>query len=270
MKLLVSTPHKLILVDSRSGFQTIVESHRTEYYGISWSPDGRTLCLGHSDVENSSLLTTDSYMDSERGWLSYGSMTGPPCLSQAHQILCDGDRVIATNTGRNCITVFRTDDWFYRNYWFDEVLWDRKGKNKCGQHLNSLFLYKGQLWVVAHNHDRKSDVICCDWPSLALIRRVSTQALMAHNIWITPASQIVICDSMRQISPTDAMGPWDSITNPIICVTRPRFCTRRVSDKRERAWAKPLAALEGSTVSEAIMNQRLRARVVRAFRGGHL
>lgn len=197
MKLLVSTPHKLILVDSRSGFQTIVESHRTEYYGISWSPDGRTLCLGHSDVENSSLLTTDSYMDSERGWLSYGSMTGPPCLSQAHQILCDGDRVIATNTGRNCITVFRTDDWFYRNYWFDEVLWDRKGKNKCGQHLNSLFLDKGQLWVVAHNHDRKSDVICCDWPSLALIRRVSTQALMAHNIWITPASQIVICDSMR-------------------------------------------------------------------------
>ena len=87
----------------------------------------------------------------------------------------------------------------------------------------------------------------------------------------TSASMLcwVICDSMRQISPTDAMGPWDSITNPIICVTRPRFCTRRVPDKRERAWAKPLAALEGSTVSEAIMNQRLRARVVRAFRGGH-
>ena len=27
------------------------------------------------------------------------------------------------------------------------------------------------------------------------------------------------------------------MTSPIICVTRPRFCTRRVPDNRDRAWA---------------------------------
>ena len=198
MQILVACPKKLLLVETDSGNISLVESHRPEYYGISWSEDGQELCLGHSGVENSTLSSIESYMDSERGWISIGEREGPAALSATHQVLCVRDRIVATNTGRNCITVFRTDDMFYRHYWFDDVLWDRKGtKNRCGRHLNSLFLKDESLWIVAHNHDRGSELLQCSWPDMKLVDVQPTMALMAHNIWITDEGQRILCDSMR-------------------------------------------------------------------------
>jgi hypothetical protein len=137
-------------------------------------------------------------MDSERGWLSYGQRQGPPSLSVAHQILCAGDRVIATNTGRNCITVFRTDDWFYRHYWVDQIRWDRMGReNPCGRHLNSVFLRDDRLYVIAHNHDRGSEIVRLTWPEMDVVSIDRTSTLMAHNLWLTDEGQMIVCDSMR-------------------------------------------------------------------------
>lgn len=198
MKLLVSTPRKLLLVDANTSAQHIVESHRPEYYGITWDATGTQLVLGHSGLENSSLTTLESYVESECGWVSFGRSRGPSILSATHQVLTAGDRVIATNTGRNCITVFRTDDWFYRHYWIDDVRWDRKGRDdRCGRHLNSLFLHSDQLYAIAHNYDRGSEIIRFFWPEMEVIRITQTSAQMAHNIWITEDNQKIICDSMR-------------------------------------------------------------------------
>ncbi len=198
MKLLVSCPRKLLLVDSCSADVQLVEADRPEYYGISWSEDGRSLCLGHSGVENASLGTLQSYMDSELGWISYGAAQGPPTLSATHQILCVGDRVITTNTGRNCVTVFRTDDWFYRNYWIDDIRWDRKGReDSCGSHFNSLFLRDGLLYVIAHNHNRGSNVVRLSWPEMEVVGIDKTTTLMAHNVWPADNGELLVCDSMR-------------------------------------------------------------------------
>jgi hypothetical protein len=198
MQLLVSCPRQLLWLDTVRGEIRTVEADRPEYYGISWPEHGRHLCLGHSGVENASLQSLESYMDSERGWLSYGQHQGPRSLSAVHQILCAGDRVIATNTGRNCITVFRTDDWYYRHYWIDQIRWDRMGReNPCGRHLNSVFLQDGLLYVIAHNHDRGSEVVRLAWPELDVVGIDRTSTLMAHNLWLTDEGQMIVCDSMR-------------------------------------------------------------------------
>ena len=198
MKLLVACPRKLLLVDAQAGDIQLAETHRPEYYGISWPEHGRSMCLGHSGVENASLTTLQSYMDSELGWISCGQMQGPPALSATHQILCAGDRIIATNTGRNCLTVFRTDDWFYRHYWIDGIRWDRKGReDSCGSHFNSIFLRDNVLYVVAHNHSRGSKLIRLAWPEMEILGVDSTTTLMAHNVWVTEQGEVIVCDSMR-------------------------------------------------------------------------
>jgi hypothetical protein len=198
MKLLVACPRKLLLVDCTSSDVQLVETHRGEYYGISWTEDGRSLCLGHSGVENASLSTLETYMDSEWGWISYGEVQGPAALSATHQVWCAGDRVIATNTGRNCLTIFRTDDWFYRHYWLDDVRWDRKGREDlCGSHFNSVFLQDDVLYVVAHNHNRGSSLIRLAWPEMRILSTHRTTTLMAHNVWATSDGELIVCDSMR-------------------------------------------------------------------------
>ena len=79
MKLLIACPRKLLLLDTESAKHQVVESHRPEYYGITWDESGRDLILGHSGIENSSLLSLESYVESERGWVSYGQQRGTIC-----------------------------------------------------------------------------------------------------------------------------------------------------------------------------------------------
>lgn len=196
MKLLVATPSRLLLVDTETRSTAVVESRRPDYYGISWTLDGRHLCLGHSGTDCHAIHSAEDYMESEVGWVSVGSRNGPPVLSAPHQILCAPGSVVAVNTGRNALTVFRDDDLFYRHWWLDGVRWDRKGRGwMCGSHLNSLAMHDGQLFLLTHNWDRGSEVIRLSWPGLEVVGREKTIAYQAHNVWPT-ADGVVVCNSM--------------------------------------------------------------------------
>ena len=198
MKALVACPIRLLQVDLDSSEIGLLESDRSEYYGVSWPYSGRELCLSHSGQDHATINTLESYIDSEVGWLSLGARTGPIGLSAPHQIVCTDAHVVATNTGRNCVTVFQQDNFFSRNYWFDDVRWDRKGThNCCGSHLNSVYLHNQRLYVVAHNFDRGSDVLELRWPDMKLVKRYRTTALAAHNVWVTDDQRLIICDTMR-------------------------------------------------------------------------
>ncbi|MCA9198427.1 MAG: hypothetical protein KDA87_12860 [Planctomycetales bacterium] len=198
MKALVACPLHLLEVDLDTHAVRRVESHRPEYYGVSWSHAGDRLILSHSGLNNEKMASLESYMDSEVGFLSTNGVAGAIGLSQPHQIVCTEQHVIATNTGRNSLTVFRQDDGFYKNIWIEDAKWDRKGKeNCCGSHLNSVFLKDDQLFVLAHNFDRGSDVIILSWPDLQLIKRWKTKSLQAHNVWVTATDQVLVCDTMR-------------------------------------------------------------------------
>jgi hypothetical protein len=185
----------VLLVDTETRATAVIEAHRADYYGISWTLDGRYLCLGHSGIDCHAIHSAEDYMDSEVGWVSVGARDGPRVLSAPHQILCAPGAVLAVNTGRNSLTVFRDDDLYYRHWWLDGVRWDRKGRGwTCGSHLNSVALHDGQLYLLAHNWDRGSELIRLSWPELEVIGREKTTAYQAHNVWPTPDG-VVVCDS---------------------------------------------------------------------------
>ncbi|MCC7528083.1 MAG: hypothetical protein IT342_06155, partial [Candidatus Melainabacteria bacterium] len=194
MKLLVSTPHWIFLVDSVSHQVEVLESARREYYGISWTPNSQ-LVLTHSGLENVQISSFLDYIDSEKGGLSLGSDSTTDVLSCPHQILCVDDRIAVTNTGRNCLTVFRTDDFYYRHFWFDKQRWDKAHNDQKGSHFNSVFLKDLSLYLLAHNRDLPSYILKLSWPQLEILERIETTAMWAHNIWMTDSSQLIICNT---------------------------------------------------------------------------
>jgi hypothetical protein len=198
VKLLVTSAPWLLLVDTRDGSVVPLQNHRPEYYGVSWTYDGKSLCLGHSRIDNATLVTLEDYVDSERGGVSLAGREQFNCLSTPHQILCTENHLLATNTGRNCLTVFDQSNLHYVNHWFDGVCWDRKGReNCCGSHLNSVHLLNDRLYVLAHNWTRGSYVLEVSWPGLEVLRRIPTRLHQAHNVWALASGQIIVCDSTR-------------------------------------------------------------------------
>lgn len=195
----VATTSWLLLVDLQSRQVQPLEHTRSEYYGISWFADNQELVLSHSGLDNASLLGISEYSQSERGWLSKGEKTSKPFLSQPHQIICAPDgRVICSNTGRNVISVF---DFNKPNLLQEEGIsaarWDRLSlKEIIGDHLNSVFLRDGKLFVIAHGHSLGAKLAVFSYPDLELL---SVQKLGErtglHNIWVTVQGQCISCHS---------------------------------------------------------------------------
>lgn len=198
MKALVATVNYLLLVDLRSGKVDVIESHRPEYYGISWWEGSDSLVLSHSGVANDSLLDVESYINSEKGYFSFGKTHSQCFLSQPHQILCAPNQwIIATNTGRNCITLYNPSSGFYKDIRINNIHWDRLGKdNPCGEHFNSVFLKNDYLYVLAHRFKRCSQVLKFSYPDCVLLETYEIkQRSGLHNVWVDDAGNIIACHS---------------------------------------------------------------------------
>lgn len=195
----VATTGWLLLVDLKSRRIQPLEFNRSEYYGISWFQDSDELVLSHSGLNHEDLVDVASYAQSEKGWLTHGSVSSRPFLSAPHQILCTPDgRVLCANTGRNVITAFD----FRRPNVFQEVgisaaRWDRLTLDQItGDHLNSVFLRDRQLFVIAHGFAKGSKLATFSYPEMEL---VSVEPLGVrtglHNIWVTAEGQRISCHS---------------------------------------------------------------------------
>lgn len=220
--LLVTTPDYLLRydVDTRQVF--VVDTGRPEYYGVSWHAGAGGVYLSHSGLNNNALRSVEDYANSERGYVSLGQEGSWNFLSAPHQILCVGpDRVVATNTGRNCVTVANTGDWSIRHHRFDEVLWDRLGEaDRSGSHFNSVFARDGLLYVVAHNFDKGSYTLKLEWPGLRPIETMQHRVSGIHNLWVRDDGMMLSCDTMGHglISLGDDRRVWDCC-DPA-CLTR--------------------------------------------------
>jgi hypothetical protein len=194
MNLLVSTGPWLFHVNAET-HETRAIAESLDYYGISWTYDGKQLALGHT-ITDSPFLTFEDYVESEKGGVALGNRSRFDCLSAPHQILCTPEHIVAANSGRNCITIFNQDDLFYYHHWFDDVRWDRKGVGKtCGSHFNSIFFKDDRLFLLAHNFENSSYVLELDWPGLEVIRRIDTCASQAHNVWPLSSGEMIVCNS---------------------------------------------------------------------------
>lgn len=198
---LVATTCYLILVDLEDGHVTLVEGNRQEYYGVSWFEGDDRLVLSHSGIENSKLKDLASYVLSERGWISAGEEKSPIFLSAPHQILCTSDdKIVCTNTGRNVITTIDlSKPGHYHECGLSSERWDRLSPDVLsGDHLNSVFIKDGKLYVIAHRFNKGSWLGVLSYPEMQLldIERLGSRSGL-HNIWITDQGQRISCDSEK-------------------------------------------------------------------------
>jgi hypothetical protein len=196
----VSTASALLLVDIATREVVPIEQNRTEYYGISWFPEGRSLVLSHSGLDNTLLIDLETYALSETGTLSHGALVTPPFLSQPHQILCASDgRVVCTNTGRNAIIAVDLErPGCYQEVRLSEARWDRFAGTTAGDHLNSVFERDNELHVVAHRFERGSLVAVLTYPEMEIRSITPIEGRTGvHNIWLTTDGQTIACDSDR-------------------------------------------------------------------------
>jgi hypothetical protein len=198
MRLLVACPHQLLLVNTRDHSVAVVEENRGGYYGISWTTDGSELVLAHSGIRHDFGDSIEEYMDSEKGYLSVGTRSGVEGIAAPHQLVCDEQWIILTNTGRNALTVVRRDDLFYKHVWIDSARWDRKGKDRfTGKHFNSVHRHRDKLYLLAHNFKSGSLVAELSFPELQLLRWIPTHAYQAHNLWMLPTGELLTCNTMQ-------------------------------------------------------------------------
>jgi hypothetical protein len=169
-----------------------------EYYGLTWRADA--LLIAHSHVSNAELLTHEELVKADRGevvsYAADGTVLGrtPRRLFLGHQIEWVDDRLLAVDTGRERLSVYGANGDLIRDVALGGNDWDLSADGRLGHHFNSVHRSGDRVWVVAHNHERPSEVWELSWPSLELIDVHVTTTSWAHNAW-EGALGLVICDS---------------------------------------------------------------------------
>ncbi len=198
MRLLITTPLHLLLVDADTGTIDEVRSGDGEYFGLSWSSEA--IFVSHSRVSNEELLTHEAFVAAERGEVaSYGrdgelKARTPKRMLLPHQIEWVDDRLLVVDTGRERISAYAEDGHLIRDVALGDVGWDRGADDRMGHHFNGVHRSGERVWVVAHNHDRPSELWELSWPALELVEVHVTGAEWAHNLWEGSAGPVV-CDS---------------------------------------------------------------------------
>lgn len=168
------------------GIARIPDAFAGTYFGITWTPDGSELILGHdpgqpdvNDVDPSLLLKRES------GRLSIGNRYIPVPLTAPHGMTCIPDgRILIANTGRNALTVVDPIGSF-RHHWFDGYEWDRYSNDgEEGSHFNTVFWHEGLIYLLAHNHRRGSYVLILDDTTFDIKRKIESSFRGCHNIWV--------------------------------------------------------------------------------------
>ena len=197
MKALVSTPHFILECDLVTRRVEVLESGRGEYYGISWSPDGASLALSRSGLDNSGLASLESYANSEVGFLTIGATRTWRFLSAPHQLeWVDADCILATNTGRNALARVAVADHGIVLHRYGDSLWDRlTPAGREGMHLNSVTRKGDRVFVVAHNFDKGARILELAWPSLEKVAEWPTPLVGVHNLWVMPEGRWLVCAS---------------------------------------------------------------------------
>ena len=180
MYLLVSTPLHIFLVDPFGHKVDILRTGDGYYYGITFK-DG-AIILTHTG-----------------GYLQYFQKTHRPRatidhLIQPHQLEWVEDKILVSNTGKNCISVFDDMGQWLQDVYLNDIKWDDKSADRFGNHFNSVHRIDNRIIVIAHNYERPSEVWELTWPDLQVIGSKSCRAEWAHNYWEGEWGQ-VICNS---------------------------------------------------------------------------
>lgn len=161
------------------------------YYGITYS-DNRIFVAARNNSDPFEYL--DSY-GQETGYIlvyNYNMelkeiITPKIGLYDLHQIMYFDNKLWVTCSFNNMVAIYNFTSW---NEWYPSE--NIKDRNKDINHFNSFWIYRENLYVLAHNFG-KSEVYKFSYPNLLLIEKFKI-GNQAHNIW-GYKDEIFVCDS---------------------------------------------------------------------------
>jgi hypothetical protein len=169
------------------GIARIPDAFAGTFFGLSWTPDGKELILGHDPGQpDVGAVDEIDMLKRETGRLSIGDQYVALKLASPHQLTATPDgRVLIANTGRNALTVWQPNGTF-RHVWLDGREWDRySAVGEEGSHFNSVFWRDDRIWILAHNHSRGSYALEVEDGTFEVIQRIDTAYRGCHNLWVT-------------------------------------------------------------------------------------
>lgn len=229
MHLLVTTPLQVLLVDPANGHTSILRAGDGYYFGVTHHAG--TFVLSHS-----------------AGYLQFFNRHSQPVQSidhliQPHQIEWVGDKILVTNTGKNCLSVFDARGGLSRDVYLNDVRWDDKDGDRRGNHFNSVHRIGQRIFIVAHNYARPSEVWELTWPELQVAQHYVTGAAWAHNIWSCEWG-LLVCNSKQHslYDVTSGQNIWQdgddtTITRGLAATSDIIFVGQSIyAERKERYW----------------------------------
>jgi hypothetical protein len=230
MDLLVSTPLQLLYINPSSGSSETLRSGDGYYFGITAKEN--TIVLTHS------LGYLQFFKSRSKTFKTIDHLFEP------HQIEWIDDKILAANTGRNCVSVFSDTGQWVRDIYFNDIRSDNKDGDRSGNHFNSVHRFENKIFILAHNNGRPSEIWELAWPELEIIGVKPSNAFWAHNIWVGERG-FVICDSKEgslyelnsQQTIWEQPGDQKSLTRGL-CVSDEYIFVgySQHSDRKDRYW----------------------------------
>lgn len=173
MKVIVSSRFAVEVVDVLTEDRELIRTtgYESLYYGISWYKD--YMFLGKRDLNNnsSSMLVV---LDKD---LEYVDTIGYEHFGDVHQIQVYDGLLWMTSTLHNGIIIANPETLEYLDIWFPNEYVELKDVN----HFNSIWMGKGLIYLVAHNHGG-SQLYCCEYLSRELLY-TTDMGLGSHNVF---------------------------------------------------------------------------------------
>ena len=198
MYLLISTPLHIFLFDTETGKLSPWRTGDGYYFGVTQKHG--TVVLSHSGGH---LGFFGGNSNIPRFTINH--------LIQPHQIEWVEDKILVTNTGKNCLSVFDESGNLWRDIYFNEIRWDDKDKGRLGNHFNSIHRKDDRVYMVSHNYSRPSELWILTWPELEVAETIVTEAAWAHNIWLGSPGKVICNSKFGSLYEVDSCETiWDS------------------------------------------------------------
>lgn len=191
-QLLVTTSHSLLQVDCESGAATPVHRGFGLYYGIA--TDGKRYFV----AARGRMVSSGTPADEERGRilvfdraLSLIDEVQPDfALRDMHEILWHDGKLWITCSFENMVAVFTRAGGQWERW---HPLGPTAAPPYDANHLNTLSVIDGDLWMIAHNFGA-SELLRFDMQSRALLSRTPF-GMQSHNIRPGRNGALVTCSS---------------------------------------------------------------------------
>ncbi|MCG8459486.1 MAG: hypothetical protein MI919_24675 [Holophagales bacterium] len=186
---LVATSRALLLVDLASGDRWVLDQSRGLYYGVTWDHTHIFVAtrwypawMPTSAIERPRLLIYD------HSWRQVDMIELPIDAGGLHQIYFSQGALYCSCSRQDAFVIIEGGSF---RHWFPSD--DPSHHGRDVHHFNSIWRERDDLYLIAHNNGRPSEIWRAEWPGLVVAEKISI-GHQAHNVW-REGAHLATCSS---------------------------------------------------------------------------